>query len=119
MIGAGAGGLAAAAAAAAMGVPVVLIEKGRMGGQSLNSGSVPSKALLAAAQYANALRSAARFGVKSVRSSIDFAAVNAHIRRAVAAVAPLDSLERFTGLACASLSAPRDLRMRIPSRSTM
>jgi len=98
VIGAGAGGLAAAAAAAAMGVPVVLIEKGRMGGQSLNTGSVPSKALLAAAEHANVLRSGARFGVKSVRSGIDFAAVNAHVRHAIAAVAPQASSERFTGL---------------------
>jgi pyruvate/2-oxoglutarate dehydrogenase complex dihydrolipoamide dehydrogenase (E3) component len=98
VIGAGAGGLAAAAAAAAMGVPVVLIEKGRMGGQSLNSGSVPSKALLAAAQHADAIRSGARFGIKSVRSGIDFTAVNAHVRRAIEAIAPQDSAERFTGL---------------------
>ena len=84
MIGGGAGGLAAAAAAAAMGVPVVLIEKGRMGGQSLNGGAVPSKALLAAAEHANAVRAGARFGVKSVRSGIDFAAVMAHVRHAVA-----------------------------------
>jgi pyruvate/2-oxoglutarate dehydrogenase complex dihydrolipoamide dehydrogenase (E3) component len=98
VIGAGAGGLAAAAAAAAMGVPVVLIERGRMGGQSLNSGSIPSKALLAAAESANALRSGTRFGVKSTRAGIDFAAVNAHVRRAIEAIAPQDSSARFTGL---------------------
>jgi pyruvate/2-oxoglutarate dehydrogenase complex dihydrolipoamide dehydrogenase (E3) component len=98
VIGAGAGGLAAAAAAAAMGVPVVLIETGRMGGQSLNSGSIPSKALLAAAERANVLRSAARFGVKSARTGIDFAAVSSHVRRSVEAVAPQNSAERFTGL---------------------
>jgi pyruvate/2-oxoglutarate dehydrogenase complex dihydrolipoamide dehydrogenase (E3) component len=98
VIGAGAGGLAAAAAAAAMGVPVVLIEKGRMGGQSLNSGSIPSKALLAVAERANAVRSGARFGVKSARAGIDFTALNAHVRRAIEAIAPQDSAERFTGL---------------------
>ncbi|MGA8610724.1 MAG: FAD-dependent oxidoreductase [Xanthobacteraceae bacterium] len=98
VIGGGAGGLAAAAAAAAMGVPVVLIEKGRMGGQSLNGGTVPSKALLAAAEAANAVRSGARFGVKTVRSGIDFTAVVAHARRAVQAVAPQVSAERFVGL---------------------
>jgi pyruvate/2-oxoglutarate dehydrogenase complex dihydrolipoamide dehydrogenase (E3) component len=98
VIGGGAGGLAAAAAAAAMGVSVVLIEKGRMGGQSLNGGTVPSKALLAAAEHANAVRSGARFGVKTVRSGIDFAAVMAHARQAVAAVAPQVSAERFVGL---------------------
>ncbi len=97
VIGAGAGGLAAAAAAAAMGVPVVLIEKGRMGGQSLNCG-VPSKALLAAAQHADAIRTGARFGIKSVRPGIDFTAVIAHVRRAIEAIAPQDSAERFAGL---------------------
>ena len=98
VIGAGAGGLAAAAAGAAMGVPVVLIEKGRMGGQSLNSGSVPSKALVAAATHANVLRSGAHFGVKGVRTGIDFAVVHAHVRRSIQAIAPQDSAERFTGL---------------------
>ena len=98
VIGAGAAGLAAAAAGAAMGVPVVLIEKGRLGGQSLYSGSVPSKALVAAAAHAHVLRGGARFGVKSVRTGIDFAAVNAHVRRAIEAIAPQDSPERFTGL---------------------
>ena len=97
VIGGGAGGLAAAAAAAAMGVPVVLVEKGRMGGQNL-TGAVPEKALLAAADRANALRTGAAFGIKTVRSGIDFAAVNAHVRGAVEAVAPLMSPERFSGL---------------------
>jgi pyruvate/2-oxoglutarate dehydrogenase complex dihydrolipoamide dehydrogenase (E3) component len=98
VIGAGAGGLSAAAAAAAFGVPVVLIEKTRMGGESLNGGALSSKALIAAAEHANALRNGARFGVKSVRSGVDFAAVRAHMREVVAAVAPQDSRERFTGL---------------------
>ncbi len=98
VIGAGSGGLAAAAAAAAVGVSVVLIEKGRMGGQSLYGGSIPARALQAAAGHANAVRVGAAFGVKSVRSGIDFAAVNAHVRRTVEAIAPQDALERFTGL---------------------
>jgi pyruvate/2-oxoglutarate dehydrogenase complex dihydrolipoamide dehydrogenase (E3) component len=98
VIGAGAGGLAAAAAGAAMGVPVVLIEKGRMGGLSLYGGSVPARALQAAAEHANAMRAGTNFGVKSVRSGIDFAAVNAHVRRAIEAIAPQDSPERFKGL---------------------
>ena len=97
VIGGGAGGLAAAAAAAAMGASVVLIEKDRTGGQSL-SGAVPSKALLTAAGYANAVRAGARFGVKTVRSGIDFAAVMAHARNAMQAVAPQVAAERFVGL---------------------
>jgi pyruvate/2-oxoglutarate dehydrogenase complex dihydrolipoamide dehydrogenase (E3) component len=68
-----------------------------MGGASLYAGSLPAKAFIAAAERANALRDGARFGVKSVRTGIDFAAVNAHVRRAIAAVAPQDSRERFAG----------------------
>jgi pyruvate/2-oxoglutarate dehydrogenase complex dihydrolipoamide dehydrogenase (E3) component len=98
VIGAGVGGLSAAAAGAAMGAPVVLIEKARIGGQNLNTGSVPSKALRAAAQYSDAIRGGARFGVKSVRSGIDFAAVNGHVRSAIEAIAPQESTERFIGL---------------------
>jgi pyruvate/2-oxoglutarate dehydrogenase complex dihydrolipoamide dehydrogenase (E3) component len=97
VIGGGPGGLAAAAAGAAMGVPVVLIERGRMGGQLLG-GSVPSKALLAAAEHANVLRGSARFGVKNSRSAIDFAAINAYVRQKIEAVAPQNSAERFVGL---------------------
>src|SRR5262245_19298917 len=99
VIGAGAAGLSVAAAAAAFGVPVVLIEKGRMGGECLNVGCVPSKALLAAAKRAAAMRTAQPFGMKSVvYPDIDFSRVNQHVRRVIAAIAPNDSTERFTGL---------------------
>jgi len=98
VIGAGVGGLAAAAAGAAMGVPVVLIEKGRMGGQSLYGGSVPARALQAAAEHANAMRLGTSFGVKSVRSGVDFTAVNVHVRRAIESIAPQNSPARFRGL---------------------
>ena len=103
VIGAGAGGLAAASAAAAFGVNVVLIEKAKMGGEGLNSGSLPSKALLAVAERAQifrqgAFRDAAHFGIKSPRFGVDFAAVRAHVRDVVAAAAPQDLRERFNGL---------------------
>ena len=65
VIGAGSGGLSVAAAAAAFGVPVVLIEKGKMGGECLNAGCVPSKALIAAAKRAEAARRAGVFGVNA------------------------------------------------------
>ncbi len=97
VIGGGAGGLAATAAAAAMGVPVVLIEKSQTGGQSLNS-AVPSKVLLVAARHAAAVRAGMRFGVKTVRPGVDFAAVMSHVRDAAKAVAPQVSSERFAGL---------------------
>ena len=98
VIGAGSGGLSVAAAAAAFGVPVVLIERGKMGGDCLNYGCVPSKALLAAAKRAYALEGDERFGVKVPRAKIDFAKVNEHVHRVISAIAPNDSKARFTGL---------------------
>jgi pyruvate/2-oxoglutarate dehydrogenase complex dihydrolipoamide dehydrogenase (E3) component len=99
VIGAGSGGLSVAAAAAAFGVPVVLVEKGKMGGDCLNYGCVPSKALLAAARRAQALRTSAPFGVAAQpRPGVDFAKVHAHVHGVIAAIAPNDSKERFAGL---------------------
>ena len=79
VIGAGSGGLSVAAAAAAFGVPVVLIEKGKMGGDCLNYGCVPSKALLAAASTPSEPRRVTPFGLTLPRAEIDFAKVNAHV----------------------------------------
>ena len=98
VIGAGAAGLSVAAAAAAFGVPVVLIEKGRMGGECLNTGCVPSKAMIAAGKRAEVMRTSAPFGVKVARPSVEFEEVNGHIRHVIDAIAPNDSRERFTGL---------------------
>ena len=98
VIGAGSGGLSVAAAAAQFGVPVVLIEKGRMGGDCLNYGCVPSKALLAAAKRAEAVRTASAFGVDVIEAQIDHARVHDHVHGVIAAIAPNDSVERFTGL---------------------
>jgi pyruvate/2-oxoglutarate dehydrogenase complex dihydrolipoamide dehydrogenase (E3) component len=98
VIGAGSGGLSVAAAVAAFGVPVVLVEKGKMGGDCLNYGCVPSKALLAAAAHAEAVRKAAPFGVHAAPPEVDFAKVMAHVRSVIGAIAPTDSKERFTGL---------------------
>ena len=98
IIGAGSGGLSVAAAAAALGVPVVLIEKAKMGGDCLNVGCVPSKALIASAKRAEAMRSAGPFGVKPQKPGVEFYQVNDHINEVIAAIAPNDSKERFTGL---------------------
>ena len=98
VIGAGSGGLSVAAAAAQFGRKVVLFEKGEMGGDCLNYGCVPSKALLAAAKQAHAMRSGAAYGIGPVEPQVDFAAVRAHVRRAIAAIAPHDSQERFEKL---------------------
>ncbi len=98
VIGAGSGGLSAAAAAAAMGVPVVLVEKGEMGGDCLNYGCVPSKALIAAGHAAHTMRTAAKFGIQPVEPRVDMAKVQAHIQGVIAAIAPNDSQARFTAM---------------------
>ncbi|HUI96619.1 MAG TPA: FAD-dependent oxidoreductase [Xanthobacteraceae bacterium] len=98
VIGAGSGGLSVAAAAAAFGVPVVLVEKGRMGGECLNAGCVPSKALIAAARHRAGIAAAADFGITAGSATVDFARIRDHIRSVIAAIAPNDSQARFTGL---------------------
>ena len=98
VIGAGAGGLSVASGAAQMGAKVVLIEAGDMGGDCLNHGCVPSKALIAAAAAAQGMRDADRFGVRAVEPEIDFAAVMDHVAGVIAEIAPHDSQERFEGL---------------------
>ena len=98
VIGAGSGGLTVAAGGAQMGAKVVLVEKGEMGGDCLNYGCVPSKALLAAGHAAQAMREAGRFGIRAVEPEIDFAAVNAHVRDVIDGIAPTDSQKRFEGL---------------------
>ena len=98
VIGAGSGGLSVAAACASFGVDVVLIEKGEMGGDCLNYGCVPSKALLAAGKAAQHARHADRFGVSVGKVSVDFRKVHDHVHDVIATIAPMDSQERFEGL---------------------
>ncbi|GAB5467344.1 MAG: FAD-dependent oxidoreductase [Rhodospirillales bacterium] len=98
IVGAGSAGLSVAAGAAQLGLKVVLIERGEMGGDCLNSGCVPSKALLAAAGAAVAWREAAKFGLEASPPKVDFPAVMAHVQGVIAAIAPMDSQERFEGL---------------------
>jgi len=98
VIGGGSGGLSVAAAAAAFGVPVVLIEKHKMGGDCLNTGCVPSKALLASAKRAHMMQNSKPFGVGALDIDVDFKIAHDHVQRVIAAIAPVDSAERFTGL---------------------
>lgn len=98
VIGAGSGGLSVAAGASQMGAPTVLIERAEMGGDCLNTGCVPSKALLAAGSAAHAARHRSKFGIKDVEPEVDGAAVQAHVRGVIDAIAPMDSVERFEGL---------------------
>lgn len=97
VIGAGSAGLSITYVAARMGLRVALIERERMGGDCLNTGCVPSKALLAAAHAAATARRAARYGVHLPEPEVDWAAVRAHVHGAIAAIAPLDSEERYRG----------------------
>ena len=98
VVGAGSAGLVVAAGAAQLGLSVVLIERAEMGGDCLNVGCVPSKALIAAARAAQAQRSGAAFGIAPVEPKVDFAKVMDHVTGVIAAIAPNDSIERFEGL---------------------
>ena len=98
IIGAGSGGLSVAAGAAQLGLKVVLFEKGEMGGDCLNFGCVPSKALIASATAAHAARGSAALGVASAGVKVDFARVMDRIQSVIAHIAPIDSQERFEGL---------------------
>ncbi len=116
IIGAGSGGLSVAAGAAQLGRKVVLIEKAEMGGDCLNTGCVPSKALIAAATRAQTMRMGDKFGVSGVEPDIDFGAVMNHVQGVIAAIAPIDSQERFEGLGVtvlreeASFTGPQQLK---------
>ncbi|MGB0748599.1 MAG: dihydrolipoyl dehydrogenase family protein [Magnetospiraceae bacterium] len=106
VIGGGSGGLSVAAGASQMGASVVLVEKAKMGGDCLNYGCVPSKALLAAGHAAQAVRKAAAFGVRAADPEVDPAAVHGHVHGTIAAIAPHDSVERFEGLGVRVIQAP-------------
>ncbi len=98
VIGAGAGGLSVAAGAAQMGMKTTLIEAEKMGGDCLNTGCVPSKALLAAAKHAHLMRKETGFGVAASSPHIDFPHIHRHVQERIAHIAPHDSVERFEGL---------------------
>jgi pyruvate/2-oxoglutarate dehydrogenase complex dihydrolipoamide dehydrogenase (E3) component len=98
VIGAGSGGLSVAAAAATFGVSVVLVEKGKLGGDCLNTGCVPSKSLIAAGKRARVIAGAGAFGIAGRVPDVDFGGVHKHVHAVIAAIAPNDSKERFTGL---------------------
>ncbi len=98
VIGAGSGGLSVAAGASQMGAETALVEQGKMGGDCLNYGCVPSKSMLAAAHAAERVRGGGRFGVDAPAPDIDFAGVHRHVHEVIAGIAPHDSVERFEGL---------------------
>lgn len=100
IIGAGSAGLSVASGAAQLGRSVVLFEAEDMGGDCLNSGCVPSKALIAAGKHAYAFSSGESFGVKPAKPTVNFETVKAHVKGVIDHIAPVDSQERFEGLGC-------------------
>ncbi len=98
VIGGGSGGLSVAAGASQMGSKTILVEGGKMGGDCLNYGCVPSKALIAAAKKAAALKGSEKFGISGTAPEVDFPAVMDHVAEVIASIAPHDSVERFEGL---------------------
>ncbi len=97
VIGAGSGGLSVAAGASQMGADVILLEGHKMGGDCLNFGCVPSKALIASGKAAYAQAHASAFGVADVTPRVDYAAAKEHVQNVIAQIEPMDSQERFEG----------------------
>ncbi|MBM4229053.1 MAG: pyridine nucleotide-disulfide oxidoreductase [Gammaproteobacteria bacterium] len=98
VIGAGAAGLVTSYLAAALKAKVTLVERDRMGGECLNYGCVPSKALIRTSRLLHEMREASQFGIASVHAEFDFAQVMARVHAVVAAIAPHDSPERYAAL---------------------
>ena len=98
VIGAGSAGLVASYIAAAVKAKVTLVEKHRMGGDCLNTGCVPSKALIKSARLIAQARRAREYGLKSIEVDFDFAEVMERVRRVIRTVEPHDSVERYTSL---------------------
>jgi len=105
IVGGGSAGLAIAAGAQQMGADCVLIERDRMGGDCLNYGCVPSKALLAAGRSAQMEKLARAYGVQYGPPQVDFQGVHDHVHGVIAGIAPHDSVERFEGLGVTVLNA--------------
>ena len=115
VIGAGAAGLTAAGGCALFGLKVALIEAGEMGGECLNTGCVPSKALITAARRAAEAREGTRFGVTLEPPTVEWAGVRRHIRDAIAAIEHHDSQERFEEMGCEVIRA----RARLTGKHTV
>jgi len=106
VLGAGSAGLSVAAGAALLGARTVLIEPGQMGGDCLNTGCVPSKALLASAKAAVAHRHAGALGLRAQAPEVDFKAVHDHVHGVIAGIAPQDSVARFEGMGVTVIREP-------------
>ena len=117
VIGGGSAGLVTSYIASAVNAKVALVEKESMGGDCLNTGCVPSKALIRAARAAHEVRTTQRFGVNASEPVIDFAKVMGHVQQAISDIAPHDSVERYRGLgvevyqAHAKLTSPWEVQV--------
>ncbi len=121
VIGAGSAGLVSAYIAAAVRAKVTLVEKHKMGGDCLNTGCVPSKALIKSARLLAQIRRAPEFGLKSASADFDFSDVMERVQRVVRTVEPHDSVERYTalGVECiegeAKITSPWTVEVRTPA----
>ena len=121
VIGAGSAGLVSAYIAAAVKAKVTLVEKHRMGGDCLNTGCVPSKALIKSARLLSQIRRAPEFGLKSASADFDFANVMERVQRVIRTVEPHDSAERYTslGVECiegeAKITSPWTVDVKTPA----
>ena len=124
VVGAGSGGLVSAYIAAAVKARVTLVERHRMGGDCLNTGCVPSKALLRSAKLVAQARRASHYGIRRMVVDFDFGEVMQRVRRVVDEIAPHDSVERYTGLGVevlqgeATLVSPWEVVVRAPDGTT-
>jgi pyruvate/2-oxoglutarate dehydrogenase complex dihydrolipoamide dehydrogenase (E3) component/uncharacterized membrane protein YdjX (TVP38/TMEM64 family) len=124
VIGAGSGGLVSAYIAAAVKARVTLVERHRMGGDCLNTGCVPSKALLRSAKLLAQARRSADYGIRGMQAEFDFADVMARVQRVVRAVEPHDSVDRYTGLGVevalgeATIVSPWAVQVNAPDGAT-
>jgi pyruvate/2-oxoglutarate dehydrogenase complex dihydrolipoamide dehydrogenase (E3) component/uncharacterized membrane protein YdjX (TVP38/TMEM64 family) len=98
VIGAGSAGLVSAYIGAAVKAMVTLVEKHKMGGDCLNFGCVPSKALIRSAKFLSHLKRAREFGIRSASADFEFGDVMDRVRRVIKAIEPHDSVERYAGL---------------------
>jgi pyruvate/2-oxoglutarate dehydrogenase complex dihydrolipoamide dehydrogenase (E3) component/uncharacterized membrane protein YdjX (TVP38/TMEM64 family) len=123
VIGAGSAGLVAAYIAAAVRAKVTLIEKDRMGGDCLNTGCVPSKALIKTARVLSQLKRAKQYGLKTATADFDFADVMERVQRVIRAIEPHDSAERYTQLGVevirgeARITSPWSVEIKTPGGS--
>jgi pyruvate/2-oxoglutarate dehydrogenase complex dihydrolipoamide dehydrogenase (E3) component/uncharacterized membrane protein YdjX (TVP38/TMEM64 family) len=109
VIGAGSAGLVTAYIAAAVKAKVTLIEKHKMGGDCLNTGCVPSKALIRSAKFLSHIKRAPEFGIKSAHADFDFADVMERVQRVIKTVEPHDSAERYSQLGVECISGDAEI----------